>query len=154
MCISISALCGVRVSRLWRRCQIADIQPSTVLKFVCILISMKQKCILIYCRTLAKLPVVSLQQAIRCRDDGKSSSRIKMNNTNVSKKSCFSYSKGTMQAFEYSWSACCNVSQDICTCNDGSSSSCVEDGLRGTLLVDVLVCGKISPRTEGCDFHR
>ena len=59
-----------------------------------------------------------------------------------------------MQAFEYSRSASRDVAQNIRTCNDGTSSSSVEDGLGGTVLVDVTVCGKIGPRTEGCDLHR
>ena len=59
-----------------------------------------------------------------------------------------------MQAFEHSRSASRDVVQNICTCNDGASSSSVEDGLGCTMLVDVTVCGKIGPRTEGCDFHR
>ena len=104
-------------------------------------------------KLLAKLPVVSLQQTIRCRDDGKSSTWIEVNDANVAKVCCFSYSEGTLQAIEYSWSACHNVTQHICTCDDIACSSCVEDGLRCTLLVDVTVGGKIGPRTEGWEFH-
>ena len=63
-----------------------------MLEFVGALISVKQKWILIYHRTLAKLPLVPLQQAIGCRYDGKSGTRIKMNNAHVTKVSCFSYS--------------------------------------------------------------
>ena len=145
-----SVLCGVRISWLWRRCQIVD---KSMLKFVGILISIKQRCILIYCRTLTKLPVVSLQQAIRCRDDGKSSTWIKMNDANVAKVFCFSYSERSMRAIEHSRSACHNVTKHICTCDDGACSSCIEDGFRCTLLVDVTIGGKFGPRTEGCEFH-
>ena len=47
-----------------------------------------------------------------------------------------------------------HVAMSVKNCNDGASSSCVENGLQSTLLIDVLVCGKIGPRTEGCDFRR
>jgi hypothetical protein len=63
-----------------------------MLGFAGALISVKQKCILIFDRTLAKLPLVPLQQAIGCRYDGKSGTRIKMNDANVTKVSCFNYS--------------------------------------------------------------